>query len=154
MIKETMKINELLPMLFNLDREKVYDVEIKEHKQKRSLNANAYLWVMVGKIADELKLSKNEVYKMMLENYGQFEVVSVLSHIDVSNFFEYYKEVGKSKLNEKDFTHYRVFKGSSKFDTREMAILIDGVVQECKNIGIETMTPSELERLKDLWQSQ
>lgn len=151
MIKDTMKIEELLPLIFNLDREKIYDVSIKEHKEKRSLNANGYFWILCGKIGDVLRLSKEEVYETMLRRYGQSEVVSVLSEIDVSAYFQHYKEIGKGTVNGKRFTHYRIFKGSSTFDTREMSILIDGTVEECKQLGIETMTSSELERIKSLW---
>ena len=153
-IKETMKISELLPLLFNLDKEKVYDVSIKEHKEKRSLNANAYAWVLIGKMADRLRISKDEVYLMMLERYGQSEVVSVLSDVDVTGYFQYYREFGKGTVNGKEFTHYKVFRGSSTYDTEEMSILIDGIVDECNELGIETMTPNEVERLKSLWQSQ
>ena len=151
MIKDTLKIQELIPILFNLDTEKVYDVDIKEHKEKRSLNANAYAWLLITKIANVYRQSKEEVYLDMLKHYGQSEIVSVLSHIDVKPFFQYYEEVGTSKLNNKDFTHYKVFKGSSQFDTREMSILIDGIVAECDQLGIETMTPAELEKIKSLW---
>lgn len=151
MIKDVLKIKELIPMLLSLDMDKVYSVEIKEYKRKRSLNANDYFWSLCGKLGNELRVSKEEMYIELLERYGQFEVASVLSHIDVTHYFKYFKEVGKSKLNGKEFTHYRVFKGSSEYDTREMSILIDGVVSECQDLGIETMTPNELERLKAMW---
>lgn len=150
-IKDTLKISELLPILFNLDKEKVYDVEIKEHKEKRSLNANAYFWVLVGKLADRMRYSKDEIYLLMLERYGQFETVSIRSNIDVKGYFEYYKEIGTGTVNGKEFTHYRIFKGSSQYDTNEMSILIDGIVSECQEQGIETMTTTELENLKSLW---
>ena len=150
-IKDVLKIKELIPMLFNLDMEKVYDVEIKEHKERRSLNANAYAWALMAKLGNALRESKEEIYIKMLERYGQFELVSIQSYIDVTGYLKYFKEVGKSKLNGKEFTHYRIFKGSSEFDTREMSIFIDGIVSECQDLGIETMTPNELEKLKAMW---
>lgn len=140
---------ELVQWLFSQDKEKIF--EISEVRRKRSLNANAYAWVLIGKIADVLKTDKNEVYKLMLDRYGQGEVVSVVSSVDVNGFFKYYKEVGKSTLNGKEFTHYRVFKGSSEYDTHEMAILIDGIVYEAKQLDIETLTPQELAALKEEW---
>ena len=99
-------------------------------------------------------MSKDDVYLMMLERYGQSEIVSVLSNIDVKGYFKYYREIGKGYVNGKEFKHYKILKGSSEYDTREMSILIDGIVTECQDLGIETMTPNELERLKSLWQSQ
>ena len=145
----TGKPEELIKWLFSQDREKIF--EIKEHKERRSLNANAYAWALIGKIADLIRLSKDEVYLAMLKSYGQSEIVSVLSSIDISGYFKYFEVFGESSLNGKDFTHYKIFKGSSEYDTREMSILIDGIVHEAKNLGIETMTPDELQRLKDNW---
>ncbi len=89
----------------------------------------------------------------MLRHYGQSEMVSVLSSIDVRGYFKYYEEVATVTLEGKQFTHYRVFKGSSEYDTREMSILIDGIVYEAKNLGIETMTPDELTRIKEMWKT-
>lgn len=151
MIKDTLKIADLLPIIFNLDREKIYDVEIKEHKNKRSLNANSYAWALINKLGNKLRMSKDDIYIMMLERYGQSEVVSVRSDIDVKGYFQYFKEIGRGFVQGKEFTHYKVFKGSSQYDTKEMSILIDGIVSECQDLGIETMTPDELERLKELW---
>ena len=151
MIKDTLKIADLLPIIFNLDREKIYDVEIKEHKNKRSLNANSYAWALINKLGNKLRMSKDDIYIMMLERYGQSEVVSVRSDIDVKGYFQYFKEIGRGFVQGKEFTHYKIFKGSSQYDTKEMSILIDGIVSECQDLGIETMTPDELERLKELW---
>lgn len=151
MIKDTLKIADLLPIIFNLDREKIYDVEIKEHKNKRSLNANSYAWALINKLGNKLRMSKDDIYIMMLDRYGQSEVVSVRSDIDVKGYFQYFKEIGRGFVQGKEFTHYKVFKGSSQYDTKEMSILIDGIVSECQDLGIETMTPDELERLKELW---
>lgn len=151
MIKDILKIKELIPMLLSLDMEKVYDVEIKEHKERRSLNSNSYLWTLCNKIGNVLRISKEEVYFQSLRKYGQSEIVSVLSHIDVSPYFKYYEEVGISKLNGKEFKHIKIYKGSSEYDTREMSILLDGVVSDCQELGIETMTSAELEYLKSMW---
>ena len=140
---------EIVKWLFNQDREKIF--EIKEKKRRRSLNANAYAWTLIGKLADVLRISKDQCYLLMLKRYGQSEMVSVVSEIDVRGYFKYYEPVGETELQGKNFTHYRVFKGSSEYDTREMSILVDGIVSECHEVGIETMTPSELAKLKELW---
>lgn len=142
---------EIVKWLFSQDREKIF--EIKEKKRRRSLNANAYAWLLIGKLADVLRISKDECYILMLKRYGQSEMVSVVSEIDVRGYFKYYEEVGKTFLQGKNFTHYRIFKGSSEYDTREMSILVDGIVSEAKEVGIETMTPEELEKIKSLWRA-
>ena len=131
--------------------EKPLEVYIDKIKEKRSLNANGYLWVLVGQIADVLRASKEEIYLNMLKQYGQSTVVSVLTSINVKGFFKYYEEFGNGKINGKDFTHYKVYKGSSEFDTKEMAILIDGIVSEAKELGIDTRTPADIEKMKSLW---
>lgn len=136
----------IIQYLFQQDREKVF--EVREYKQKRSLTQNAYFWVLVNEIANVTKQSKDEIHLQMLKEYGQNEVFSIRSDIDVSRYLKYYEEIGKGKVNGKEFTHYRVFKGSSEMDSREMAILIDGVVQEAEQLGIPTLTPAEIARLK------
>ena len=88
------------------------------------------------------------MYLKMLKDYGQSEIVSMLSTINPNGYFKYFQEIGKGIVNNKEFTHYRIFKGSSEYDSREMSIFIDGIIQECENVGIPTLTQSEIERMK------
>lgn len=151
MIDDTGKIEKFLQLIFRLDKDTVYDVKIDKHREKRSLNANAYLWKLVTEIGNILNKSKEEVYLQMLIDYGQSEMVSILSEIDVKGYFKYYKLAGTSILNGKEFNHYKIYKGSSEYDTKEMSILLNGVVQEAKNLGIKTKDDIELERLIKEW---
>lgn len=137
--------SDLVAWLFEQPKDKVF--EVKEYHPKRSLNANAYAWALIGQIADVLRKSKEEVYFEMLKSYGQSEFVSVRSDIDVKGYFKYYEEYGKGHVEGREFTHYKVYKGSSEFDSREMSILLDGIIQEAKAQGIETITPAEKERM-------
>jgi len=146
------KADEAIKWLLNQDREKLF--EIKPYRQKRSLNANAYAWVLINEMANRLRTSKDEVYQEMLKRYGQSRVISVLSEIDISRFVKYYEEIGKGHVEGKEFTHYRCFIGSSEYDSREMAILIDGIVDEAKELGIDTLPTTAVERMKALWQGQ
>ena len=132
------------------DKDKL-SIEVKPYRERRSLNANAYAWSLIGQIADIVRAGKDEIYLKCLKRYGQSELISVLSHVPIENYVKYYEEAGESKLNGKMFTHYRVYKGSSEFDTREMSIFIDGVVSEAKGLGIQTETPEMLARIKSLW---
>ena len=140
---------QIIQWLYNQDKDKRFD--IKEHKEQRSLNANNYAWKLITEIANVLRNAKEEVYLEMLKSYGQCEMISIVSSVDVKGYFKYYEEAGRSFLNGKEFTHYKIYKGSSEFNTKEMSILIDGIVQEAKQLGIETMTPSQLAELKSLW---
>ena len=152
--KITFTVNEKAELMKGYDALKdveLLTIEAKQFRQKRSLNANAYAWKLITDIADVLRLAKDEVYLHMLKRYGQSELISVLSHIPIGGYVKYYEQAGESVLNGKTFTHYRVYKGSSEFDTREMAVLIDGIVSEAKALDIPTETPAEIERMKSLW---
>ena len=120
---------ELSRYLWALDKDKKY--EIKEFREKRSLSQNAYAWKLITQIGDILRKSKEEVYLQMLKDYGQSEIVSILSSINPKGYFKYYEEVGTGIVNSKEFTHYKIFKGSIEFDSKEMTIFIDGIIQEC-----------------------
>lgn len=92
---------------------------MKQHREKRSLDANAYAWVLITAIADELRASKDEIYFEMLKKYGQGELISVKTGIDINGFVKYSEVAGYGKVNGVEFTHYRVYKGSSEYDTRD-----------------------------------
>ena len=87
----------------------------------------------------------------MLKKYGQSDIVSVLSSVDVKGYFKYYDEFGKGTVNGKEFTHYKVYKGSSEYDTREMSILLDGIIEEAKALDIEVISDSERALLLADW---
>lgn len=140
---------QIIQWLFNQDKGKRF--EIKEIRKKRSLDANKYAWALINEIANVMRISKEECYLKMLKDYGQMEFVSVKSDIDVRGYFKYYEEAGRAFLQDKWFTHYKVYKGSSEFDTREMSILIDGIVQEANALGIQTATPADIQKMKENW---
>lgn len=143
------KPNELIRWLLNQDKEKLF--EVKQHRQKRSLTANAYAWLLMGKIADVIRSSKDEVYMEMLRRYGQSQVVSVVSEADIDGYFKYFEPFAETFLNGKCFTHYKVYKGSSEYNSKEMAVLIDGIVSEAEELEIETLPPAEIQRMKEMW---
>ena len=133
---------ELSRYLWNLDKEKLY--EIKEHKQKRSLSQNSYAWLLINELANKMRLSKEEVYIGLLEDYSQCLMIPVEKGKKPNGFFKYYKYIATTSINGKEADYYKVFKGSSEFDTEEMSIFLDGVIQECKQLGIETLTPEQI----------
>ncbi|MBQ9611578.1 MAG: hypothetical protein IJV14_03170 [Lachnospiraceae bacterium] len=135
-------------------------VVVKKWRKKRSLDANAYYWVLISKIAEKLRSSKEEVHNLMLARYGQPEreddgssvVISVLERIDLSKRDDIHvKAIGHGTVEGKRFTHYLLLRGSHTYDTKEMSVLIDGVVSEAREMGIETMSTEELERLLAAW---
>ena len=130
--------------------------------KKRSLNANAYFHVLVGKIADKMAISKPKCKNMLLGRYGQrwIEddaplVISVISKVDMEEREDIHCiPVGHAFLQGKDFTHWAIVRPSHEYTTTEMAHLIDGTVQEAKDLGIETLSPAELERMVKGWHVQ
>lgn len=132
---------------------------VKRITQRRSLNANAYFHVLVGQIAEKLKISKPRAKNMLLGRYGQREltesgqvIISVLSEIDMLEREDIHcVPVGYATLNDKEFTHYAVIRPSHTYDNVEMAALITGTVDEAKELGIPTETPDEIARMKALW---
>ena len=142
---------EPLNTLLNDDKLKTCTIDHK--KKKRSLNANAYCWKLCTEIANVLRSNKDDVYLSMLKQHGQSSVVSVVEQAAevFKKSVKYCEDFGESELNGKNFKHIKVFMGSSEYGTREMAILIDGIVSEAKELNICTMTPREIEQLKEQW---
>ena len=130
------------------------DIEIKKYREKRSLDSNSLLWKLCNEIANVLRTDKDSVYIEMLKRYGQSSVISVLSTVDVSGYFKYYDVFGTGYVNGKEFTHYKIYKGSSEYDSREMSVLLDGVIDEAKGMGIEVLSEQELSLIKSEWEHE
>jgi len=147
-------LNSLDDLKTATDKGKELDVEIKPHRAKRSIDSNGYLWVLLGKMAEVLKTSKDELYLQMLKRYGQY-TYAIVKNEAVEMFTSMYRlteEVGKTKNGEG--TQLLCYFGSSLYDSKEMATLINGVVSEAKEIGIETMTPIEIEQMNSQWNKE
>lgn len=125
--------------------------EIERRRKKRSLDANALCWKLCTEIANVLRADKDSIYIDMLKKYGQSDIVSVLSVVNVKGYFKYYDEWGKGFVKGKEFTHYKVYKGSSEYDTREMSILLDGIIDEAKALDIEVISEREKSLLLQEW---
>lgn len=131
---------------------KLLDIEAKKHRNKRSTNANAYAWKLITEIAEIVGESKDKIYEDMLYEYGQVKIYPTLKNETPDGYFKYYRFFQEGYLNGKECDWYKVAKGSSEYDTKEMSIFIDGVVKEAKDLDIETMTPQQIEVLKQEWE--
>lgn len=120
-------------------------------KKIRSKNANSLCWALCTEIGNVLKKDKEEVYLDMLKAYGQSMMIPVLKGQKPFGYCKYYEYETTSVLNGKEADWYKVYKGSSHFDKKEMSILLDGIIQECNNLGIPTITDEEYERLLNGW---
>ena len=132
---------------------KQLSVEIKQYRKRRSLNANAYLWVLLGKMAEVLRTSKDELYLMMLERYGVYTHIIVKPHVveQVKAQWRTVRELGEVIVNGQKGIQLQCYFGSSTYDTKQMSVLIDGVVSECQELGIDTLPPDEIQMMKNRW---
>ena len=117
----------IIQYLYNQPKDKLF--VIKEYKKKRSLNQNSYAWELITKISNKMRLSKEEVYFQMLKDYGQSEDILLSANANIIGYAKYYELIGKRKMESGNiFNVYRLYKGSSEFDTKEMSIFIDGII--------------------------
>lgn len=141
-----------------IDPKKDYDVIIKPIRRKRSLDANAYMWVLIGKLGEKLYKPDSEVYREFIKDNGVFEIVPIREDA-VGRWIETWEKKGIGWVcedmgecrNLKGYHNIKCYYGSSTYNTAEMSRLIDAVVYECKLQDIETITPDELERMKQEW---
>lgn len=128
-------------------------VKAEKYRFKRSLDANAYLWVLLQKMAEVVRDNKWNLYLEMLGRYGVFTHIIVKPHIveKIKEEWRAVKELGEVCVNGTTGIQLQCYFGSSTYNTKEMAVLIDGVVSEAKEMGIETLPPEELERMKKEW---
>lgn len=157
----SIEINEDARTLFDLLRDDVVSVEIKKFRKKRSLDANAYFHVLVSKIADVLRISKPRCKNILIARYGQIETLEdsspivMKSNIPVEKMLEveemHWHPIGSKIEDGNELVFYRLYRGSHTYNTEEMSILIDGTVQEAKDLDIETMTPDEIKKMKEVY---
>lgn len=138
---------------------------IKRYRKKRSLDANGYYWQLITQLANKLNASKDELHNLMLRRYGQLMIVdgqavyTVLPDTEEAEKAilraETYHLKPTSQVKQgkggKTYRTYMMLKGSSEYDTAEMSALIDGLVSECKEQGIETLTSEAIRRMMDSW---
>ena len=99
-------------------------------------------------------MDKEELHFLLLQKYGQSEMISVVAEVDMKDYLKYYTEAGESVLNGKTFKHYKVYKGSSEMNKKEMSIIIHGLVDECQIQGIEIKTPEEINSIIERWDNK
>lgn len=129
------------------------DIEVKAKRARRSLDANSYMWVLADKIAAKIGITKEEVYREQIRNVGVFYDIAVQSE-NSKEFVENFEHNGTGWIAEiqagcklPGCDKIRCYRGSSTYDSAQMARLIDALIYEAKELGIETLPPDEVERL-------
>ena len=135
-------------------------VEMKPVKPRRSLDANAYAWVLIDKLAEKLNISKQEVYREAIRDIGgvsdtvcvQTKAVSSLVNGWGHNGLGWFCETFPSKIP--GCVNVILYRGSSEYSSSEMAALIDHIIQDCKAVGIETLPPEKIAAMNAAWENK
>lgn len=153
----SIEINEDFRTAFDSLAEADLDIEIKKHYRKRSLDANAYFWVLADKLAEKLGKSREEIYREQIREIGGVsEIVCVqekaydkLAEIWSGKGMGWQVEQIPSKID--GCVNAVLYYGSSVFDTKQMSTLLENTIRECESLGISTMTPNEVASLLSHW---
>ena len=145
-----------LKSLVDSELPKIAKIGLK--RKKRSLDANSYCFVLCDKIAEKINSTKEKVYQDAIREVGVFNIL-LIQNKAVDEFLKMwnkqglgdYAEVMHNSSKVPDCSVITAYHGSSKYDSKQMARLIDYIVQNAKELGIQTETPDEIERIKSMW---
>ena len=138
-------------------KNKLYNLEVKEYRQKRSPDANAYAWVLMDKLASKMGESKVGIYREYIKNIGGNSEIVCVKNSAVERLKEGWGKNGIGWVTDtlpskiEGCTCIILYYGSSTYDTAQMSRLLDLIIQDCKQLDIPTETPDEIARLKALW---
>lgn len=134
------------------------EYECVKKRKKRSLQANAYFHVLCQKVAEKTNQSTTEVKNQIISDYGQVDKncgeIILRDDIDwrrLDTLHVHPTTATRTLDNGKLYRVYYIMRGSHTYDTKEMSILIEGIVQEAKAVGVETLTSRELEQMIGRW---
>ena len=134
------------------------DIKVSKHREKRSLDANAYCFVLIDKLAAKMSLTKEEIYRRAIKEIGGVSETVCVKNEAVTKLCEGWQKNGlgwqtdtfPSKLD--GCTNVILYFGSSTYDTAQMSRLIDNIIEDCKALEIETKTPDEIANMLSLWE--
>ena len=144
-------LSQVFECINSLDADKSYELIIEKEQKRRSNDANAYYWTLLGKLSAQIHIPPQDIYRNHIKDVGgNYEVIPIrddaketwIKNWRVKGMGWVCEELGESKL--RGYTNVICFYGSSTYDTKQMSRLIDLCVQDCKAQGIETLTPNEL----------
>lgn len=138
------------------DKDKL-SIEVKPYRERRSLDANAYFWVLCDKLAERLHKGKTEIYREYIKDIGGVSETVCVKNAAVKRLCEGWSRNGigwqtetfESKLE--GCTNVVLYYGSSTFSTAQMSALLDLVIQDCHDQGIVTETPNQIAEMKARW---
>lgn len=153
-----LKVNEPAParQFVMKKQDRLYDMEIKQHREKRSLDANSLYWLLAGELANAIGDTPVNIYRRHIRDIGNYETICMkteavedFSRRWTSNHLGRFVETRASKLP--GCTTVLAYYGSSDFDRREMSVLIENCLQDCESVGIDTTPPDKISLLLEEW---
>lgn len=149
-VNETYAINEVN----NIQSCEKLSIKAVKHREKRSLDANGLLWVCLGRIAEALHIDKWAVYLQMLKRYGKYTyILSKPDAVDaVKATWRECEEIGKIDVNGQEAVQMLCYFGSSTYNTKEFSTLLDGVISEMKEMGLEVPASEDMRRALEQWE--
>lgn len=159
----TLEINELndfKQLVDDMNGLEKLSIEIKPYRARRSLDANAYFFVLADKVAEKLNTTKEDVYRNCIKEIGGVSETVCVQDKAVDKLKEAWQCKGLGWMVDtfpskiEGCTNVILYYGSSTYDTEQMSRLIENIIQDCKDLGIEYATPDEIANLLSLWEGR
>lgn len=157
---EVNELNDFKAIVDDLKDKDKLSIEIKPYRERRSLDANAYFFVLADKLAEKLHTTKEEIYRNAIKHIGGVSETVCVKNQAVERLCEGWRQNGLGWQTEtfpskiEGCTNVVLYYGSSTYNTEQMSRLIDNIVQDCEAVGIETRTPDELANLLSMWENK
>ena len=138
-------------------KDKVLRLKLVPWREKRSLNANRYAWELLGKLSEKLGIPPEEIYYQIIPDVGGNFKTATFKAEDVKDVRELWckdhigRRVDVMGACAPGLVDVMLYKGSSDYDTAQMARLIDLIIQECREQGVEYLPPERLSSLLEEW---
>lgn len=157
---EINSLSDFKSMVDEFNGKEKLSLEVKEYRERRSLDANAYFFVLADKLAEKLNTTKEEIYRNAIKQIGGVSETVCVKNQAVERLCEGWCQNGigwqtdtfPSKIE--GCTNVILYYGSSTYDTAQMSRLIDHIVQDCKAVGIETRSPDEIASILAMWEGR
>lgn len=136
------------------------NISVKKYREKRSLDANAFCWVLLGKLSEKLAISREVIYREMVRDIGgNYEILPVKAEA-VERFCEAWKGNGIGWITDTfpsrlaGYVNVMAYYGSSTYDMAQMHRLLEAIIAECRSQGIETRPKEEIEAMMQMWEGR
>ena len=157
---EVNELNDFKQLVDDMNGCEKLSIEIKPYRAKRSLDSNAYAWVLLDKLSEKIGIPKEELYREYIRNIGGVSETICVKDKAVEKLREAWQgrgigwqtETFSSKID--GCTNVILYYGSSTYDSSQMKRLLDLIRQDCAEQGIEYATPDEIARMMSLWESR